>query len=176
MKQTKPSKPKFPRPGGFSLVEILIVVIILGFLASIVVPRYGNTTMQTKESMLRENMRMLRTQINSYRAQHWDTSPGYPGGGGAPTEADFLAQMLLFTDEQGNANTIASPVFELGPYLREMPENPLNSRRTVLIVDDGNPMPAAPPDTHGWVFKPETNEIRPDTLGADESGKLYWDY
>lgn len=161
---------------AFTLVEILIVVIILGILASIIIPRYGNTMEQTRESMLRENMRMLRTQINSYRAQHWDTSPGYPAGGGAPTEGDFLAQMTLFTDDQGNTNAIASPVFKHGPYLREIPENPFNNSRSILILADGAAMPAAAPNTHGWIYKPETNELRPDAPGADGAGKDYYDY
>ena len=53
---------------AFTLVEILIVVIILGILASIVVPNFSNASHQARENMLKKNLYMLRSQINVYRA------------------------------------------------------------------------------------------------------------
>ena len=71
---------KWSRSKGFTLVEILIVVVILGILAGIVIAGFSNTSTEAKESMLKENLRIMRTQIGAYRAQHEDVSPGYPDG------------------------------------------------------------------------------------------------
>ena len=50
---------------GFSLVEIMIVVSILGILAAIVLPEFQNYQQQAKESAAKDNLRILR--------EAWDT-------------------------------------------------------------------------------------------------------
>src|SRR6476620_4427539 len=97
-----------PRPPerrrAFNLIEILIVITILAIMATIVIPHFSNASVTAKESMLKDELRYLRTQIIVYRAQHKDVSPGYPNGDVAQpaTDADFSAQMTRHTDEKGN--------------------------------------------------------------------------
>lgn len=45
---------------GFSLVELLIVVAILGILAAIVIPEFQNHSQQAKEAAAKENLRIFR--------------------------------------------------------------------------------------------------------------------
>ena len=161
---------------AFTLVEILIVVIILGILAAIAVPAFSNSTLEAKEKMLRENLRIWRTQLGSYRVQHRDISPGYPNGNpaNAPTEQDFSDQMTLATDEFGD--TTAVPAL-CGPYFRDIPENPINKNTDVQILDDNAAFPAAAVDNNiGWIYKPAENSIRANAVGADEEGTSYYDY
>src|SRR5438270_867502 len=87
--------------GGFTLVEILIVVVILGILASIVVPKMSGAAMAARENMLRDDLRFLRSQIALYRAQHHDRAPGSINGG-VPDEATFISQMTAYSDDAGN--------------------------------------------------------------------------
>ena len=59
-------------PRGFTLVEILIVVIILGILAAIVIPQFTNASQNARESSLQSTLQTLRSQIQLYKLQHGD--------------------------------------------------------------------------------------------------------
>src|SRR5262245_49632233 len=65
---------------AFTLVEILIVVVILGILATVVIPQFTSATHETRENTLKDCLRYLRTQVLVFKAQHRDVPPGYPGG------------------------------------------------------------------------------------------------
>lgn len=171
----------FEQPGrvsrsGFTLVEILIVVVILGILAALVMPQFSNAGKTTRENVLREDLRYLRSQIAIYRAQH-GVAPGYPNGdtSQAATEAAFSAQLTQPTNEQGATGPINDVDYPYGPYLRRLPENPMNGLSTVRIVDSGA-FPSDAAGTHGWVYQPTTQRFAADATGADDDGVDYFDY
>lgn len=163
--------------GGFTLIEILIVVVLLGILAAIAVPKLSNATTEAKENMLRENVRVLKAQIGTYRAQHWDIPPGYPDGDMTvvPTSDAFVAQLTQYTDEYGSVNATKTATFKYGPYMREMPENPINKLDTVEVLGAGAAFPAAD-DSHGWVFSPSEMILQADVVGVDTQGTPFSDY
>jgi len=51
---------------GFSLIEILIVVSIIGILVSIAIPIYQKSILRTRESVLRNNLYTIRTVLDEY--------------------------------------------------------------------------------------------------------------
>ena len=53
---------------GFTLVELLIVIVILGILAAIVIARFAGATKESKEANLKGNLRTLRAAIEMYKA------------------------------------------------------------------------------------------------------------
>jgi general secretion pathway protein G len=169
--------PRGGRGGAFTLVEILIVLIILGILATIVIPQFSSASQQARENTLRDDLRFMRTQIGVFKAQHRDTPPGYPGGviTAAPSAADFMAQMTMFSDVNCNTNANGTTVFKFGPYLSKMPANPLNNLDTVLIVANGAAIPA-PDDSTGWIYKPQTQEFHANSTGNDLGGVPYFSY
>jgi general secretion pathway protein G len=56
------------RDGGFTLIEMLIVVAIVGLLAGTAVGQYRRAVQRSREALLRENLYIMRSQINSYVA------------------------------------------------------------------------------------------------------------
>ncbi|RKY21481.1 MAG: hypothetical protein DRP62_07940 [Planctomycetota bacterium] len=52
---------------GFTLVEILIVVVILGILAAIVIPQFTDASTEAKEASLKTNLQAIRSQIQLYK-------------------------------------------------------------------------------------------------------------
>ena len=115
------------RKGGFTLVEILIVVIILGILAAIVIPQFTSASQDARKNSLTSQLQTLRSQIELYKLQHLDQLPSTLVGS-TPNWSQFTAK----TNDQGTTGT--GTAFPFGPYLQADPKNPLNGGSAVLVV------------------------------------------
>jgi general secretion pathway protein G len=121
------------RKGGFTLVESLIVVIILGILAAIVIPQFTSASQDARKNSLTSQLQTLRSQVELYKLQHLDQLPtGLNGAAGSVAAATAWAQMTSKTDNTGAVGTTTA--FPFGPYLQAAPTNPLNGSALVLIV------------------------------------------
>jgi hypothetical protein len=58
----------------------------------------------------------------------------------------------------------------------KMPVNPLNSLDTVQMLGDSDDFPANGDNSHGWIYKAATSEMRADSTGSNANGKRYYDY
>lgn len=132
---------------GFTLVEVLVVVSLIGILAAIVVPKYQSSTNGAQLACLRSNLHAIRKQIELYKIHHNGALPAMVGD----TGEDFIRRMTTPTDVSGAAGG------PFGPYLERMPANVFNKSRTVRIGD-----PAAGANTDGWRFDPLTNVFQAD--------------
>ena len=132
---------------GFTLVEILIVVVILGILAAVVIPQFTEASTEAKTSSLCTDLQMMRSQIELYKIQHNDDLPAE----GVDTEADFIADMTSQTNVAGAAGT------DYGPYMQKIPTNQFNDQEDIDVdgtLGDGS---------HGWHFDTTTGQFHADT-------------
>ena len=163
---------------GFTLIEILIVVVILGIISSIIIPQFSSATREARESTLKDCLRYLREQIIVFKAQHRDVSPGYPNGDPTttPDATTFVQQMTMASDERCNLAANPSSAFPYGPYLSQMPYNPLSGQNGILVVI-GTTLPAADPSQpYGWIYCPQTQTIVANLTGNDSAGNPYSNY
>ena len=53
---------------GFTLIEVLIVMVIITILAGISVAMYANSTVRAKEAVLKQDLKEMREAIDAYHA------------------------------------------------------------------------------------------------------------
>jgi general secretion pathway protein G len=56
------------RDGGFTLVELLVVLMLIGLLLSIAAPRYMGSVDHAKEVALEENLKVVRVTLDRFHA------------------------------------------------------------------------------------------------------------
>jgi len=129
---------------GFTLVEILIVVVILGILAAIVIPQFTSASETAKSSSLTAQLQTIRSQLELYQVQH---------NGDYPTLAQMWDNLTSTTDISG-----ATTGSDFGPYLQKAPTNPFENSSTLAAgAADANTGAAA---GVGWVYIASTGTIK----------------
>lgn len=147
---------------AFSLIELVIVVIIIGVLAAIAVPRLSRGTEGAGDSALAANLAELRKAIDRYAAEH---------GGNYPDDDTIAQQLTQFTDDQGNISATRTGQHHLGPYLRKVPPLGVGPEKAVNGISDGDG------DGVAWIYNEDTGQIRANTDDLqDDRGIEYRDY
>ena len=140
---------------GFTLVEILIVVVILGILAAIVIPQFTEASTEAKTSSLVSDLQTVRAQIQMYKIQHLDQLPTAGG-------LDFVTAMTTYTQQDGTSAASQAPADGVyGPYLNKMPSNQFvtTAANQALVLPQAT-TPAAPTGATGWFFNTTTGDFR----------------
>ena len=155
---------------GFTLVELLIVVIILAILAGIIIPQFTAATDDANQAAYDTNIANIRSAIDLYRQQHREYPGAVLSGGGtcingaavagAVGEAAFVAQLRNYTNADGEACTGTDPnEFKYGPYLKDdLPVNPLGTSNALTVVTDGV-LGLTSGGSGGWRFDSVTGEF-----------------
>ena len=93
---------------GFTLIEILIVVVILGILAAIIIPQFTDAAQDAGAASARSQLQTMRSQIELYRVQN---------NGATPADGDIAGSTA--TDGTGPWGALVT-----GKYIRSRPNWP----------------------------------------------------
>ena len=135
---------------GFTLIEILIVVIILGILAAIVIPQFANASEDARKTSMRSQLQSMKGCVELYRVEHRDVPP--------LLITDGWAVVIDKTDIDGAVD----PAGAYGPYLPGAVVNPLTNSSTIVALG------TAASTTNGWFYDESTGEFH----GANATGAM----
>lgn len=128
---------------GFSLIEMVIVILILGIIAAVAAPRMFDTAEQAEINTTRQQLAVLRNAIEMYRAQNGT----YPTNGNLPTA---MAEML----NGPFPHPTIGPVRGLDGVYYD----------TTTTAD---PVVPVPDGAAGWAYKPHNGSLK---LNLDPAG------
>jgi type II secretory pathway pseudopilin PulG len=143
-------------------LELVIVVVIIGIIAAIAIPRLSRGSAGATDSALSGNLAVLRNAVDLFSAEH---------GGKFPTLADIDGQLTGYTDAAGVVGAKdATHIY--GPYVRKIPPTPVGPEKGRIGFTD-TPGTAG----KGWVYTEATGEVKVNTTTEkDDADKLYSSY
>ena len=153
---------------GFTLIEMLIVIIVLGILAMIIVPQISVSSDDAKLSALQSNLGTMRSAVELYYAQHNNTYPGkntvagVASGSDANSQTAFVQQLTRYTDINGTVGDTKTTDIIYGPYLKggDLPTNPFDDDNDVTCdYDQGDITHRTSTDNSAWRFFPATGVL-----------------
>ncbi len=136
------------RVRGFSLVELIIVVVIMAILAAVIIPQFGETTKDAKISTLKATLQAVRSQLELYKIQHKEKYP---------TKAAFSDAMLKKTKDDG---TVDATNGTYGPYLMQLPVNPMDNSTTLSDTQNGS---------GGWAYDGATGSFKANDTSVNDA-------
>ena len=154
---------KHSQTAGFTLVEILIVVVILGILAMIVIPKYASANTEAKEATVAADLQSIQRQIDRYKVDHSGRGPELTPTGvqdnlkGFDMAKDLTAvDMMTSTDSLSYATTTQATWQSVWPgasdYTTAVPASTTGKNHLHMNV---------------WVW------IKDESVAAHRSSKIY---
>ena len=98
---------------GFTLIELVVVVMILGILAAVAAPKLLNTSGAASDNAAKESLGVVREAIERYAAEHGGTLPD------GTSESTFKGALTN--------------------YIRSFPKNPISNTADVAVVTTTTP-------------------------------------
>jgi prepilin-type N-terminal cleavage/methylation domain-containing protein len=138
---------------GFTLIEILVVVVILGVLAAVTVPRLGSVVRDVAQRTAEINQAQLQRAVARYYQDH----------GQFPSVEHFHDQITLASNRKGQTAEVGTSGHPFGPYLLVVPTNPLTN---------GSRVDGGAPGTSDWFFDSGSGQVRDNHLDAADQDRV----
>jgi general secretion pathway protein G len=132
---------------GFSLLELLVVVMIIGIIATIAAPKLLGTSLEATDNGLRHTLSVIRGAIDTYSAEHEGELP-------AGDEATFKNQLKPYLRGK------EFPVCSVGPA----------ANNAIRMMAGPDPVDGSIEEsTKSWVYNSDTGDfhVNCDDLSSD---------
>lgn len=132
------------RINGFTLVEILIVVVILGILAAIVIPQFTTASQEAIRGALQSQLQTISSQVELYRVRN---------AGQLPDNAAETNPVGVAGANNGWGVMVADQ------FLKEEPFNGYTGSSTLVVGTEASQLAAGVRAGGGWVFHDDSDAL-----------------
>ena len=136
---------------GFTLVELLIVIIVIAVLAAIAIPKFVNSSERSKEASLHADLKLVRNAI-----QLFNNDTGYYPA--LLTDLAASAAPASGKDSTGTTQSITASNWK-GPYLTTVPTDPVSTAALTYSVTS-----------------PTVGQVNSSATGNDSTGVAFSTY
>jgi MSHA pilin protein MshA len=133
--------------GGFTLIELVIIIVVLGILAAVAIPKYQDITGEAKEAAGRAALGSIRSGVTIFYANQAVTT----GTASWPTQIELETY-----------GTVMATAMPKNPYQLDAsaPDSICTGATKGVVVAGGR---------GGWAYLEATGEIWPNTSIAGEN-------
>lgn len=123
------------RRRGFTLIELVVVVLILGIIGAVAAPKMLNTMASARTNAAKQSLAIVRSAIEAYRTQ--DPNYAYPP-----------------------ANATTPLATSLAPYLKgPFPTSPLSNNNNTVTDSTASPLVYVSGNSAGWIYNSTTGDF-----------------